>query len=273
MLRLTCVVENKAARPALRAEHGLAVLVEAAGGRVLWDTGGSADVFLHNWKALGLEGTPLSAAALSHAHLDHTGGLAALLKAYPGLPLYAHADIARPRFSLRDGIYAQGLILQTEALAAAADLHLSAEAQEILPGVRTTGTVAPRPHPTGGAPHLRAMDDAGRLIADPYADDMSLILEGSDGAVLLCGCCHAGLRNTIGRLRALTSAPLRAVAGGTHLHEAPRPELDAIVDLLEAAGRPAIYLNHCSGDKTLAYLASVYEGQVAAFHGGDVLEL
>ncbi len=71
-------------------------------------------------------------------------------------------------------------------------------------------------------------------------------------------------------------ADLRPAAGrrrGTHLHEAPRPELDAIVDLLEAAGRPAIYLNHCSGDKTLAYLASVYEGQVAAFHGGDVLEL
>ena len=222
MLRLTCVVENKASNPALRAEHGLSVLVETGDGRILWDTGASGEVFLGNWHALGLDGEPLDAVALSHAHLDHTGGLAALLKECPG--------------------------------------------------VHTTGTIGPRPYPTGGSPRLQVLDD-GRLAPDPFADDMSLILTSGEGVVLLCGCCHAGLRNTLLTVRRLTAQPLRAIVGGTHLRGAVTTELDAIVRLLEEEGRPTLFLNHCTGQKALNYLSRTYRGQVTAFPAGEVLTL
>jgi len=270
MLRLTCIVDDKAGSPAVRAEHGLAVLAETANGGLLWDTGPSGEILLHNWDTLGLANRAPQAIALSHAHLDHTGGLATMLKRYPGLPVYAHAELGQPRFSVRDSIYASGLILQLEALAALAELHLSGEPQEILSGVTTTGTIAPRPYPTGGSPHLHTLAH-GRLVPDPYADDMSLVLDSDGGVVLLCGCCHAGLRNTIGAVRRLTAAPLRAVVGGTHLVDAEPPELDAIVHLLEAEGRPALYLNHCTGQKAIDYLARAYRGSVAPFPGGTSL--
>jgi 7,8-dihydropterin-6-yl-methyl-4-(beta-D-ribofuranosyl)aminobenzene 5'-phosphate synthase len=267
MLRLRCIVEDGVAFPALRAEHGLSVLVETDGGNVLCDTGGSGETLLHNLEALGLRRAPIDAVALSHAHLDHTGGLAALLNERPNVPIYAHAEIGRPRFSVREGLYATGLALHIDALAAHAALHLSAEPREILPGVSTTGTIAPRPHPVGGSPHHETLE-GGRLVPDPYADDISLVLGAGEGIVLLCGCCHAGLRNTLATVRRTRREPLRAVVGGTHLHDARTEELDAIVEALTREGSPALYLNHCTGARAIAHLAGAYDGRVEPFPAG-----
>lgn len=271
MLRLTCVVENGAARPGLRSEHGLSVLVETDAGNVLWDTGASGETLLHNLSALGLRQAPIEAIGLSHAHHDHTGGLAALLKERPRLPIYAHAEIGRPRFSVREGLYAVGLTLHMEALAAHADLHLCAEPQEMLPGVTTTGTIDPRPYPAGGSP-LHQTLQGGRLVADPYADDISLVLRAGEGIVLLCGCCHAGLRNTLATMRRTHHEPLRAIVGGTHLRDAAPAELEAIVENLAGEGRPDLYLNHCTGSNVIDYLSREYGGRVESFAGGATAE-
>ena len=221
---------------------------------MLWDTGNSGTVLLHNLHRLKLDSLPLTAVALSHAHYDHTGGLTEVLARHPGLTVYAHKTIFRARYARRDdAITAIGLASRREELVGKATFSLHRTPQEIIPGVRTTGSIEPRPYPQGASRHhLMAQD--GALVPDGYLDDMSLVLKVPDGIVLLCGCCHAGLRNTLAVVRRQYDDPLMAILGGTHLVRATEAELAALSETLRAEGCPKLYLNHCTGERALRAL-------------------
>lgn len=248
--KITCVVDN-AVQPSsrLRGEHGLAFLVEIESGRVLFDTGQSGAVLLHNLDVLEIEPESIDALAISHAHYDHTGGLPALLgRTHPGLPLYANPDLFRERFSRRgDEFKSIGLPLAQETLRAQTVLHLSAEPQQILPGIWTTGEIASRPEPMGGSPR-HMIQEGDSLIPDPYQDDMALVIEVDSGLLLLCGCCHAGLLNTLSHVQHVFERPIVTIAGGTHLTSASSEHLQHVGQtLLEMASLQRVYPNHCSG--------------------------
>jgi len=273
-MRLICLVDNCVSRGStLWGEHGLSFLIETPSGRVLWDAGLSGTVWRHNMHELGLEGIPLSAIALSHAHYDHTGGLEAVLELYPQVPIYAHAELFRPRFSRRqDKLHQIGLAAQEEALRARADLRLSDAPQELAPGVWTSGGIHNRPYPQGSSPH-HFVKKGDELLPDDYADDMSLILEVPGGVVLLCGCCHAGLRNTLALVRERYQAPLRAIIGGTHLLRAPMEEIQALAEMLRREGPPKLFLNHCTGEKAIWALAQTFGTDIVApCPAGTILE-
>ncbi len=246
---ITCLVDNAAERSSsLWGEHGLAFLIETARGRLLFDTGQSGTVLLHNMEALEIDPRSIDALAISHAHTDHTGGLPLLLeRARPGLPLYAHPDLFRERFSLhRDEPVSIGPALTREALAARTTLRLSEQPQEIHPGVWTTGEIGSRREPEGrSARHtIKAADG---WLPDPYLDDMSLVVETSAGLVLLCGCCHAGLLNTLVHVERTFARPVVIVAGGTHLVNADAAHLARVGEMLLKSVR-RVYPNHCSGE-------------------------
>jgi len=239
----------------LWAEHGLAFLIETEVGRVLFDTGQSGTVLMHNLDALGVDPQTIDALAISHAHHDHTGGLAALLERIrPGLPLYAHPDLFRERFSQRQGepLAKQiGSPLAREALASRTTLHLSAEPQEILPGIWTTGEISSRPEPEGRSAHHLVRTETG-WASDPYRDDISLVIAVDTGSVLLCGCCHAGLLNTLSHVERAFKCPVTAIAGGTHLVSADTNHLQRVRQvMIEMESIQRFYLNHCSGEDAL----------------------
>lgn len=78
---------------------------------------------------------------------------------------------------------------------------------------------------------------------------MGLVLVEDDGLTLLCGCCHAGLLNTVDHVEGVFARPIRIIAGGLHLTSAEDQELAGICDAL--ASMPAlerVYANHCTGE-------------------------
>ena len=198
-MKITCVVDDRGhSDSALRAEHGASFLIESGGRTVLFDTGQSGEVLLHNLAALGVAPRQIEALILSHAHYDHTGGLPALLEHLrPGTALYANPDLFRERFSRKEGQPKDiGLGLTREQLAGQLAVKLSAAPAEILPGLWATGEISARPEAEGkSAYHL--MREGGALVADAYRDDMALVLDVGGRLALLCGCCHAGLLNTV----------------------------------------------------------------------------
>ena len=72
--KITTLVENAVYGRNLQAEHGLSLLIENNGYKILFDTGQS-DLFIHNATLSDIEIAEVNFLILSHGHSDHTGGL------------------------------------------------------------------------------------------------------------------------------------------------------------------------------------------------------
>ncbi len=276
MFTLRCLVDNNALDDSFRSEHGLAFAIETSAGQILFDTGQSGDVLLHNAARLGLDLQRMDALVLSHAHYDHTGGLEAFLqKSRRGIPLHAHPDLFRERFSAKDGQPRSiGLRMTQADLARRTVLKLSAEPDQVLPGIWTTGEIAPRMEFEGRSLHHFILVNEERR-PDPYRDDMALVLDAQPGLMIVCGCCHAGLLNTLAHVQhVFAQKNIAAIVGGAHLAQVDPVDLEHTIDVLRttAAGAiPSLYLNHCTGERALAVLARSFEGKVHACPAGTVL--
>jgi len=275
-MKVTCVVDNTVqGGSSLWGEHGLAFLIETNDGHnILFDTGQSGTVLLHNLDELGVQPSQIEALALSHAHRDHTGGLRALLERSEVLPLYAHPDLFQRRFSRHgEKVESIGLPLTQETrevLATQARLRLNAEPAEIAPGVWTTGEIGPRSEPEGRSKRHLVRED-GDWVPDPYRDDQALVLDTSSGLVVICGCCHAGLLNTLAHVRRTFEGEIVAVAGGFHLVEADEAQLEHTINVLKTYGPPQLYPNHCTGERAYVALACALSGKVQPCSAGTVL--
>jgi 7,8-dihydropterin-6-yl-methyl-4-(beta-D-ribofuranosyl)aminobenzene 5'-phosphate synthase len=276
-MRILCIVNNEVRSGSpLRGEHGLALTVESGAGTLLWDTGQKGATLLHNMAALQVDLAAIDKVAISHGHADHTGGLrAALTAGERRVEVYAHPNTFRERFSQRAGKNrAIGSPVTRAEVAVRAALHESTEPQEVAPGVWTSGEIAPRPEPEGrGAGHVIRAGEG--WAPDPYDDDMSLVIEQGDELALICGCCHAGLLNTIACVEHRFARPITLIAGGTHLMAADPPTLGRVIEALEAkADLRGLYLNHCSGDEATRALRKALGAEVVRpFPAGAEIEL
>ena len=248
MIQLICLIEDRAIPP-FKNEHGLAIWIKSPAGQVLFDTGSSGSALLHNLRFLKLHAEELDAVAVSHAHNDHTGGLMSLLPYLPPeTPLYAHPALLKEHFS-NHGQGPEHSDLHAVAFPELAPLQLSLskEPQEIIPGIWTTGEIIKRPYPEGRSAHHTIVRN-GEHIPESYEEDLSLIIESSQGLFLLCGCCHAGLLNTLAHVRRHWEEPIIGVGGGTHLIGASQEQIQQTV--AELTGREELeiaWLGHCSG--------------------------
>jgi 7,8-dihydropterin-6-yl-methyl-4-(beta-D-ribofuranosyl)aminobenzene 5'-phosphate synthase len=276
-MRLICVVDDAVQLSSpYWGEHGLGFLIETEGRRLLFDAGQSETILLHNLALLEIDPATIDAIAISHAHYDHTGALPALMaRVHPGLPLYANPDLFRERFSRKKGQLKEiGLDLSREELARRLVLKLKAGPQQIFPGLWTTGEIRERPESEGKS-DIHLMREGETLVADAYRDDMALVIEIPNGLVLLCGCCHAGLLNTLAHVERTFEQPITVIAGGLHLASATAEELQQIGEVL--AGMPAlqrVHPNHCTGEAAYVALTQILGPSVVRpFPAGTVLDL
>lgn len=276
MITLRCIIDNSAARGTpLWGEHGVAFSVETPDGWLLFDTGQSGDVLVHNASCMGIPLERYDALVLSHAHYDHTGGLERFFSlCRSGISLYGNPDLFRERYTMKDGqVRSIGMRLSEAEVMQHAHLHLTAEPVEMLPGVWTTGEINVRQEFEGRSQQHRVRTD-DTWKPDSYQDDLSLVLVASEGLVLLCGCCHAGLLNTLYHVRRHFSQEIRAIVGGTHLVNAGPETIDRTIEVLhELCGErlPDLYLNHCTGERAYIALAQAFGDRVHPCPAGTVL--
>ncbi|MDB9315273.1 MBL fold metallo-hydrolase [Spirulina sp. CS-785/01] len=246
---ITVLVENTAGGRGLLGEHGISFLIETDSHRVLFDTG-QGFVLQHNAKQLGISLDHLDAVALSHGHYDHTGGLPDLLSHISCPALFVHPGALSPKYSPRGEI---GSPLQEEHLKQQVGRMVWTEKPtEVVPGVYLTGTI-PRNHPledTGGKFWL----DRNHDTIDPILDDQALYVETPVGLVVVLGCAHAGVINTLDHIAQITGRQrFYAVIGGMHLLRANVKRLRATADTLEHYKVEQIGANHCTGVQAIAF--------------------
>jgi 7,8-dihydropterin-6-yl-methyl-4-(beta-D-ribofuranosyl)aminobenzene 5'-phosphate synthase len=250
------------------AENGLSLLVTAYRGqhatRVLFDAGLTGTILTHNLRALRVDPNEFDHLVVSHGHPDHFGGVYGLLDALPApIPVVTHPDAFLPRYAVMgDGrtapMYNQAFHEGDLDRAGGRPIK-TRDAMELGWGVFTTGEI-PRVNDFEGPPQtldtraagLWQVDAEGRWVPDQVWDEQGLVIDVKDeGLVVLTGCAHAGVVNTLTRARELAGGdkPFRAVMGGFHLGfpTTPRQNIQKTVDAFTELDVALAVPMHCSG--------------------------
>jgi len=249
-IRITILAENTVYRGGLRGEHGLSVWVETDGKRILFDTG-QTDLLLDNAKTLGIDLAQTDAVVLSHGHYDHVGGLDCVLDLAPQARVYLHPMALEPKFSASRGTVREIGITSVmrdrlrDRIKSGQGAYTAA-ATSVFPGVTVTGQI-PRVssfEDTGGQFFL----DAEGRKPDGLLDDQALFLDSSEGLVVVLGCAHAGVVNTLEHIQQLEpDRKVHAVFGGMHLVKADQTRIEKTIDALRRLDIDKIGPAHCTG--------------------------
>lgn len=261
-LRITTLSENTANYGFL-AEWGLSVLIEADGLAVLMDTGLSFSA-VHNAHLMGVDLGAIDKIVLSHGHVDHTGGLREVLRRRGEVEVVAHPDVLAPKYVRRDGRSGEqycGMPFSREELEGlGARFNLGADPVRITDRVMTTGEIPMITDYEEIEDNLLARE-GGALRPDRLADDLALIIDTDFGLVVILGCAHRGIVNTLRHAQMLTGKELvYAAIGGTHLFRASDERIERTIIDLKEMGIQRLGVSHCTGFRPSARLAQEFEG-------------
>lgn len=262
-LRITTLSENTAsARRRLLAEWGLSILVEVDDLKILLDTGQSIST-IHNAAALGIDLSQIDKIVLSHGHYDHTGGLQQVLtRMRKEVEIIAHPKVWASKYSHAphdEGYSYIGIPFRREELESlGASFRLTPEPVWLADGVVTSGEIPLATDYEKIDPNLY-IKEGDVYYPEPLGDDQALFIKTEQGLVVLLGCSHRGVINTLRHAQKLTGIEaIYAVVGGTHLFRASDVQLELTIAELKSLGVQRLGVSHCTGMRAAARLAQEF---------------
>ncbi|MDR0334462.1 MAG: MBL fold metallo-hydrolase [Methanomassiliicoccaceae archaeon] len=232
--KVLCVYDEGAVeKTSLIGARGLSILIDVDDERTLFDTGMRGNYLLHNMDFLEADPNTVDRVVLSHLHREHTGGL--------------------PSFLERRNEKVSVLMPPEGG---------GTEKPGILGMFRREG-MPKLPAETASKMNASAINEWTKLSEKLYltgplggdgVNEVSIVLMTRNGPVLICGCCHNGILNTMNYVKERTGKGVTAVVGGIHTTGMKRKEVHAIAETLKDNGPPMLYLNHCTGVAQRTYL-------------------
>jgi 7,8-dihydropterin-6-yl-methyl-4-(beta-D-ribofuranosyl)aminobenzene 5'-phosphate synthase len=271
----------------LLAEHGFAALVDlkAADVKILWDAGMTQIALLENMKRMKIDPATIDKIALSHGHGDHTASVTEVIRAmdlmpkprrwkqdatssemrrYAGgrrVPVVAHPAAFRERWHMPKKGKWYGPMLpppRAEWEALGADIVLSKGPQELGPGCWTTGNVPRLSFETSGIPKTMTYREGKAFTPDYVEEDQAIVINVKNkGLIILSGCAHSGIVNTVNHACKISGVDkVYAILGGFHLARANDDELSRTVDAIKACQSKLIVPSHCTGFRAMCQFAA-----------------
>lgn len=262
-MKLTVLVDNTTLIDRyFLAEPGLSLLIEDKDVRVLFDTGYS-DLFLKNAEKMGKDLSGLDYLVISHSHLDHTWGLVPFIRhltelKIEGRPHRAPELIGHPGIFISAGTAAipeLGSLMSREKMARHLPLKLTRKPVWLSDRLVFLGEI-PRKNDFEGMTAFGSK--AGENRPDQVEDDSALAYKTDRGLVVITGCAHAGICNTITHARTVCGEDRVAdVIGGFHLLNPSPTQLRKTTDFFRRLSPGAVHACHCTDLNSKIALAGV----------------
>ncbi len=271
---VTLLVNDAAGSGDLLGEHGLAFWVRWGSARILFDTG-QGRTLDRNARRLRVALAETDAVVLSHGHYDHAGGLAHVLHSAPRVRVYAHPSAFAPKYCRDDDGTSRSIgsrLSGEQVRHRAGEWIPTTGPTEVCPGLFVTGPI-PRTtdfEDTGGAFFL----DRTCQQDDPFVDEQAIFFDTVGGVVVLLGCAHAGVINTLRYVRELTGGKaIHAVLGGMHLRAASQDRLSRTIEALRDFNVVRLGPAHCTGMSASARMWASFPEQCFSCHVGTTVRL
>jgi len=275
-LRITTLSENTAGMGEFLGEWGLSILLETGDTTILFDCGKSISA-VHNADTLKVDLTRVTKIVLSHGHYDHTGGLRDVLRRMgKEVEIIAHPDIWQPKYARRKNEpdrYIGVPFQRNELESLGATFNLTRQPIYLIDNITTTGEV----------PMVTDFEriDEGLFIReesswqpDKLLDDQALVIKTAVGLVVILGCAHRGMINTLDHARELTGIDkILAVIGGSHLMGVSDERLWQTIDALRELKIQKLGLCHCTDLPAASLLAREFSESFFFNKAGTVTEI
>jgi 7,8-dihydropterin-6-yl-methyl-4-(beta-D-ribofuranosyl)aminobenzene 5'-phosphate synthase len=274
-LRITTLSENTAGLGNFLAEWGLSILVESAGATILFDTGQSISAS-HNADLLGVDLGKIDRIVLSHGQYDHTGGLHEILhRIKREIEIVAHPDIWQAKYATRNGEESYiGIPFHRQTLESlGARFKLSRKPVRITDSIITSGEIPMVTDYEKIDPQLVVKEGKG-FKPDKLLDDQALIIKTKRGLVVILGCAHRGIINTLYHAQKISGVKaIHMVVGGCHLMDATEERIYLTIAALKELGVPLIGVSHCTGLPAAAIMAQEFGDSFFFNNAGTVIAL
>ena len=257
-------VKDMEVKNSILAEHGFSAMVTVSTNdqsrSILFDFGFSEQGAATNADALGVDLTHIESLVLSHGHMDHFGGLVPLVEKIgkKNVELVLHPTAFRKARHIK---VSEELKIKLPSLSAEkireAELSLieSKDPRILLDGsMLFLGEIPKRTEFEKGFPRMFYDDADGQSKWDPIEEDSALVahLKGK-GLVILSGCAHSGIINTVKYAQEVSGInKVYVVMGGFHLTGADfEPIIETTTAALKDLDPEYIIPTHCTGRKAV----------------------
>lgn len=238
-MKLAILTDDRVGDSLCITEHGLSILIENKGDRVILDFGQS-DRFIHNAQKLGINLDDIGTMVLSHGHYDHANGLAYI----KGKKVICHPNCFLKRYCKVTGKN-DGSATSLEELQKYNQVILSERPMEITSELFFLGQIS-RDNDFECKEFPTVLEN-GEL--DKLFDDSGIVVKTEDGIVVITGCAHSGICNTIEYAKRITGVnKVLAVVGGFHLR-AVNEDLEKVIEYLENNSIEHLLMGHCTCDE------------------------
>ena len=233
--------------------HGLSLFVETEHAKVLFDVG-QDDSYFHNAKTLGLNLDEAKCLVLSHGHYDHSDGLVYLKE---GSKIICHPNCTIWRRAKKTGKY-NGLPYSKEDFTSRFDVTFSKEPVKISEDIYFLGQIE-RKTDFECKEFPSTIEDGSDDIA---LDDTGMAIKTSRGLIIISGCGHSGICNTVEQARKVTGCKeVLAVLGGFHL-KTINNQVEKTIEYFEKIKVKELYLGHCTSDEVCDYFKQKLNGSM-----------
>ncbi len=229
-IKLRVITDNNVAVEGFKSEWGFACMI---GEDILFDTGETAEVLLHNLSQAGIGPEQIKTVVLSHRDEDHTGGLFGLLERNPSVRVVLHSDFREEFIGQVRGCGAE--VISAEGFT------------EVAPDIFVTGQYPTR--------------------------EQALVIKTEAGLVVVTGCAHPDPVAILQNIHRNMPGPIELVFGGFHLMEQTRDETLATIETFRNLGVRRAGACHCTGKKAIQVFREKYGDDFVEIGAGTVIEV